>query len=181
MYMSTAHPDEVAPLPQSGLEDPEFDEAAGEYRSAVSHDMATVTDPNQLDADPEDSVGSKSDSRSSGGGNTKRRRMTADERLIRSRERNRHHAKMTRMRKKQKMEHLQVRSDVGLLKLKLKWEGDGGRGWSWNEGLLTTARPRSGSPRTSIYCLPPVHLLCIHLVIVCAMPLARSFAACHKN
>ena len=39
---------------------------------------------------------------------TKRRRMSADERLVRSRERNRHHAKMTRLRKKQKMEFLQV-------------------------------------------------------------------------
>ena len=39
---------------------------------------------------------------------TKRRRMSDDERLVRSRERNRHHAKMTRLRKKQKMEFLQV-------------------------------------------------------------------------
>ena len=39
---------------------------------------------------------------------SKRRRLTADERLQRSRERNRIHAKKTRLRKKQKMEHLQV-------------------------------------------------------------------------
>ena len=40
---------------------------------------------------------------------SKRRRLTADERLQRSRERNRIHAKKTRLRKKQKMEDLQVR------------------------------------------------------------------------
>jgi hypothetical protein len=80
---------------------------------AVAHEPHSEGDPRthssgQFDPDLDESMASTQSGGSGGRGHLKRQRMTADERLIRSRERNRHHAKMTRMRKKQKMELLQV-------------------------------------------------------------------------